>query len=130
MGETEMTYEEVRAWEIESHKIMLEECAHPEGESRVYCILNIACDAVKIGTTTNVRRRLQQLQTASPDRLYLHYHIRGGLSKERELHQRYARFRRVGEWFYDPDGKIAGDFTRLFLDDLTDGVVSRQRGLA
>lgn len=132
MGETieaEWTYEDVRAWEIEQRREMLKKCGHPEGESRVYCIINCVRSAVKIGTTKNVRKRLQQLQTASPDELYLHEHIRGGRAKERELHQRYAKLRKIGEWFYDPECDIAGHFGLLSAEDMIEDLERRQRGL-
>lgn len=104
--------------------------AHPEGESRVYCILNFDRGAVKIGVTRNVRRRFQQLQTASPDQLYLHGHIRGGREKEREIHQRYARARTAGEWFRDPHHKIAGEFTVYVVNDEIEDLLRSRRGEA
>lgn len=125
-----MTFEDVCKFENEMHKSMLAKCEHAIGENRVYCIVNADRSAVKIGTTKNVRKRLQQLQTASPDRLYLHEHIRGDKIKERELHERYAKFRRVGEWFHDPECVIAGEFGRFSSEDEIEDIIRRQRGLA
>lgn len=120
----------VEEFESEHRTRQIEKCAHPEGESRVYCIVNFMRDAVKIGVTMNFRRRLQQLQTASPDELYLHEHIRGDKAKERELHQRYARHRRIGEWFHDPGFKIVGEFAVFSVNDEIEDLRRRQRGEA
>jgi phosphoglycolate phosphatase-like HAD superfamily hydrolase len=56
---------------------------------------------IKIGTAKDARKRLDAMQTGSPWRLHLLAELSGDIACERELHQRYVRYRRVGEWF-DP----------------------------
>jgi uncharacterized protein YozE (UPF0346 family) len=57
--------------------------------------------AVKIGHTTDVQRRLRQLQSASPVPLRV-IGILDGVEPERRLHQEYASYRMNGEWFAIP----------------------------
>ena len=59
---------------------------------------------IKVGRTDNVHRRLRQIQTANPNRVYLLGYIDEDC--EREAHQWLAEcgVRRVrGEWFEDGD---------------------------
>lgn len=69
----------------------------------IYFIQN-GTGEVKIGYTENVRRRLHNLQIASPTTLNVIGQMPGAMSDEREIHQRFAHARLVGEWFNpDPD---------------------------
>lgn len=52
---------------------------------------------VKIGITTNLTRRLADLQTPEPVILYAFFE--GWLHEELELHKRFAEWRLNGEWF-------------------------------
>ena len=54
---------------------------------------------IKIGAATDPRRRLEQLQTGSADRLHLVKVFDGGTELERELHRRLSKYRLHGEWF-------------------------------
>ncbi len=58
-----------------------------------------ASDMIKIGTSTNVSKRICALQTASPVRLDLLLVIPGSADLERELHRKHAKLRSHGEWF-------------------------------
>lgn len=126
---SQLTSQGVHSFEDEARREMLKRCEHPPGEGRVYCIINFERNAAKIGTTRNVRKRLQQLQTASPDALYLHEQIRGGKTKERELHRRYAKHRLTGEWFDLGASDIAGEFAVFSVDDDLEALRRHQRGL-
>ena len=54
---------------------------------------------VKIGSTGNLRRRLQQLQCCQPERLKVLATCHGGRAFELLLHERFAPYRLKGEWF-------------------------------
>lgn len=56
---------------------------------------------VKIGYTTNVARRLGQLQSANPEPLELIDSIPGTLAVERSIHEKLSPYRSEGgnEWY-------------------------------
>jgi hypothetical protein len=58
--------------------------------------------AVKIGSSTNVYRRMAQIQAGNPRKLKVLGLLPGGEAKERELHKKFMRYHRpefIGEWF-------------------------------
>jgi hypothetical protein len=65
----------------------------------VYFIQAGARGPIKIGLTSDVRRRLFSLQTASPQPLRLLGGIPGGQGLERALHRELAAHHIKGEWF-------------------------------
>lgn len=54
---------------------------------------------IKIGTTTDLDHRLQQLRTGSPAPLTLLGTISGDRQQERMMHSRFDSLRMEGEWF-------------------------------
>jgi hypothetical protein len=58
-----------------------------------------AGDRVKIGFTTDVRRRISELQTFFPEPLELLLELRGSVLVEHELHRRFADLCLTREWF-------------------------------
>jgi hypothetical protein len=57
---------------------------------------------MKIGycaTAEGVAKRVCELQVGNPRRLRLVATVRGTREAERQLHQRFAAIRMVGEWF-------------------------------
>lgn len=54
---------------------------------------------VKIGTTTNLRKRLADIQRMSPVHLEALWTCPGGRELETRLHQHFKDFRSHGEWF-------------------------------
>lgn len=58
-----------------------------------------AGDRIKIGWSRKVANRIAQLQTGNPEPVMLLATMPGGVSKERELHRRFAHARLAGEWF-------------------------------
>src|SRR5262249_45238273 len=58
-----------------------------------------AGDAIKIGVTRDVERRLRALATGSAVPLELLATLPGGRSLEKKLHERFRRFHVRGEWF-------------------------------
>ncbi|CAK7279212.1 GIY-YIG nuclease family protein [Streptomyces misionensis] len=81
--------------------------ARPIGEALgqvVYVVGAEGLDAVKIGTTTDVGKRLSSLQTGLPLSLSVLWTCEGGRNLERALHEEFRAYRQRGEWF---------DLTRL-----------------
>jgi len=58
---------------------------------------------IKIGTTTKLKHRLQNVQTSHPTPVVLAGAVRGDKRLERELHRRFATLRVNGEWFREVD---------------------------
>lgn len=66
----------------------------------IYFVLNKRCKAVKIGYSSDVRRRFSSLQTSSPGRLRLLGVCPGMVADEGALHQQFAHLHLRGEWFH------------------------------
>ena len=57
-------------------------------------------ERIKIGFTTDIRQRLNSLQTANSNKLKLLYRIDdGGHALEKHIHEMCERYRLEGEWF-------------------------------
>src|SRR5581483_11743417 len=69
--------------------------------TRVYFIHAPTSGLVKIGFTSDLRKRIQNLQHFSPEPLILLAHMPGSYGDEQALHARLWRHRRHGEWFED-----------------------------
>lgn len=69
------------------------------GKSEVYFIRSEQADMIKIGYTTDIAQRLNNLQTASPFSLKLLISVPGTLEDERNLHKLFDSCRGHGEWF-------------------------------
>lgn len=65
--------------------------------TRVYFIRS--GNAVKIGVSDNVGKRIEQLKTSTHRKLRLVGLADGGIGLEKELHTRFAAYRIRGEWF-------------------------------
>ncbi len=65
----------------------------------VYFIEAVGIDLVKIGTSTQVKKRLYDMNKASPVKLRLIKILEGGSAEELELHTRWKDCRIRGEWF-------------------------------
>ncbi|HET6881506.1 MAG TPA: GIY-YIG nuclease family protein [Pirellulales bacterium] len=73
-------------------------CAGTSGE--VYFIEAVGADHVKIGISSDVGRRFDQLAASFPGPLKLLGRIAGGRAREASLHRRLANFHIGGEWFH------------------------------
>lgn len=71
---------------------------HQEAE-KVYFIAAVGTSLVKVGHSTDVRKRLAKLSHLSPVTLVLLGTIPGGESEERRLHDLLGDYRHHGEWF-------------------------------
>ena len=70
--------------------------------SRVYLVQVEITYKFKIGVTNNLKRRLQQLQTGSPERLILRGHRRGDRHEEKRIHRALRKYQvRPGSEYYE-----------------------------
>lgn len=67
---------------------------------------------IKIGYSLSPRQRLKELQTGYPDLLKVLAIIRGTEKDEKEMHERFAKFRLRGEWFR-PDAELLAEISAL-----------------
>lgn len=81
--------------------------------SFVYCIKHHERKAVKIGTSSNPRRRFRQLQTGSSDPLTLFDSMPGDRILEQVFHEYFADRRLTGEWFDNSDNAVSDVFGRV-----------------
>ena len=65
----------------------------------IACTAKSRPDRYKIGTAESPKRRLRELQGASPYRLHIVCVGPGGREYEQRLHVKYNGRRRQGEWF-------------------------------
>jgi hypothetical protein len=79
----------------------------PSGE-RVYVVGPRDLSEVKIGTTSGVHARMQDLRAAAFVPLYVHAHFDGSFELERRLHRRFADLCVGGERF-----RVAGQLAQL-----------------
>lgn len=75
------------------------ERAKEQAASCVYAIGKPGSSCIKIGTSRDVDRRLNQLQAGDPSQLAVLWQAPGGAEVERALHERFAGNRLHGEWF-------------------------------
>jgi hypothetical protein len=75
------------------------ELAKEEKKDHLYLFLNTENGSLKIGRSANVKARLKQLNTSSPDKISCIFEIREMGMLERGLHEMFEPFRLNGEWF-------------------------------
>lgn len=77
----------------------------------IYFILNSNTNTVKIGhTKQDVNKRLTNLQSANSEPLVLLKTIDGDVNFEKELHLRFKKYKKIGEWF------IFSDELKTYID--------------
>ena len=70
----------------------------------VYLVHALMTRSYKIGYTNNISKRISQLQTGCPFKLFKTIIIKGNNKTESKLHDIFASNRSVGEWFeFDKD---------------------------
>lgn len=67
--------------------------------AQVYFLLAPELDRVKIGTTTDIERRMAEIGLWSPCALEIALVIPGSYATEFSMHRAFGRFRLHGEWF-------------------------------
>jgi hypothetical protein len=65
----------------------------------IYFIRQDQTGAIKIGSTNNLEKRVQALQTGSPYLLKPIGYITGTAKLEQKLHKQFQEFQLQGEWF-------------------------------
>lgn len=65
----------------------------------VYFIGDKENKVVKIGYTNDIKNRLQVIQTGYPRKLEVFTTINGDMKLERQLHDKFSKYRLHGEWF-------------------------------
>lgn len=68
-------------------------------EEVVYVLGTPGSNTVKIGRTTNLKKRVADIQRMSPVPLTVLWTTTGGSELETQLHRHFAKFRSHGEWF-------------------------------
>lgn len=86
----------------------------------IYFLHSNAMNAVKIGTTGNLKSRLGAYRTSNPEELLLLGSMEGGTKEEKTLHQKFAHLRMQGEWF-----QCTAELM-IYIDDLLGGVLWEQ----
>lgn len=81
--------------------------AGPSRPGFVYFIQADPGDEIKIGFSTHPARRLRVLQTAATRTLHILATTPGMQDKEYQIHQRFAAYRTIGEWFTPSDELLA-----------------------
>lgn len=85
----------------------------------VYVVGDDRSGVVKIGTTSNLARRLSGLQTGSAYVLRVLWSYGGDVELESYLHERFASLRMQGEWFdfgeADPVTEVSAATERYYL---------------
>jgi hypothetical protein len=54
---------------------------------------------IKIGFSTNIKKRMHTLQTSTPENIQLLGFIAGELPTEKMIHEKFRMLRKKGEWF-------------------------------
>ena len=77
---------------------------------------------VKIGVSSNVGKRLKQIQTSCPYRIELleKAGVNDAYGHEKAIHDQYKKYKLKGEWFLLPDSTLFGircDFDFLSAGD-------------
>ena len=65
----------------------------------VYLIHACEGNYYKIGVTENIENRIKGLQTGNPEKLICEYIIEGNIEEEKRLHEKFAEYKKEGEWF-------------------------------
>ena len=92
----------------------------------VYFIQSANDGPIKIGYTTNVQRRLQELQTANPEELTLLHYTTGGRRFELYLHEKFREYNKRDEWFF-PNIEIIKYIEKLKIEDEQYGKIKSLR---
>lgn len=92
-----------------SHRVYFIQAGEPDAQGFAH---------VKIGFTTDVEKRLRQLQTASPAPLKVVARVIGTRAIEAFFHRMFAHRRVGGEWFRLRSDDIAEATVRLYEEGL------------
>lgn len=95
---------------------------------KLYVIQHNHSNYYKIGLTTgSVAERLKKLQTGNPYRLYkrLEMTVLDVRLAETILHQKYHKYRGIGEWFFLDSDEAISELLTYILNDLSSDIQHR-----
>jgi hypothetical protein len=92
--------ERAKAAQIEADKQTIIDAGAIKGGC-VYFIQGESGGAIKVGFSTELAKRLSQLQTGFPDTLRLLLAIPGTQDREKAIHKRLSKYWLRGEWYKD-----------------------------
>lgn len=78
----------------------------------IYIITSQDLSFCKIGYSKRPEKRLKEIQTGSPEILYIYLLLRGNRMIEKKLHKKYKEFLKSGEWFKFKDTSIYDDINK------------------
>lgn len=70
-----------------------------ELDNELYFILEAQSNSIKIGVSKDVEKRLSQLQTSNAFPLLLIGRMQNRIDLEKNLHEKFKKYRLKGEWF-------------------------------
>ena len=87
-----------------SYRLFVDDCVKTQRIDGEYVYFVGCCDAVKIGVSDNIKRRIGEMERVNPHKLVLHAYIRCTKKKtaydlERHLHERFTKHHLRYEWF-------------------------------
>ena len=91
----------IQVYMLRIRKAAVDERTSQGGE--VVYFVSSADGKLKIGTSANIEKRFDALQTSASVKLTLLLTIPGGTDLETELHRRFVHLRESGEWFQHTD---------------------------
>ena len=91
-----------------SVRTLCDACSRPYGVYRglIYLVVSASTNKLKIGYTSNLKKRLRQISNASGTKVELISSFPGDMAMEKEAHKRFDHFRCIGEWFEYDDSII------------------------
>ena len=90
-------------------------------EKKLYIyFLNVLTDYYKIGITTNIKRRLESLNTANPTHIKLCYYKKMRFAKKMELYikNKYKNYIIKNEWFC-----LSEEMAKKIIKDISKGKI-------
>jgi hypothetical protein len=72
----------------------------PKDSQYVYVIGNLENSICKIGYSKSPVSRLKTIQTGCPYKLHFIVIVKGNISIESQLHEKYRKYKSNGEWFH------------------------------
>jgi hypothetical protein len=100
----------------------------PQTGIHVYFLLAKRCNRIKIGSSANPQRRMNELGTSCPDDLELLGTMSADIATEPAIHRKFKRFRVQGEWF-ESDPSIL-DFIKINCINSDNKVVNIKKSMS
>lgn len=95
-------------------------CVFTEPETIIYFVQLEKIGPIKIGTASNLHKRLYYLQTANPYKINVLYCYEGAKEDEASWHKYFIHYNIKGEWFH-PDKSIFDEIENMKNFDIKNG---------